>query len=274
MSSAPDMRTRILVRAQSCRGHITRWARHEQTFISWAGVANQGPLRPSEQQSNVTVSAISSDPEEGALGGEVQRRFSPPAYRLLEAADRLFYSQGVPATTVREITSACGLSPGALYNHFNSKDDLLYALVGHRHLRLERDIIAAQKLATGGPVSEFVAIIRVYVRAHIGGRQGAQVANREYIHLSGPRREEVIAIRRRLRDRMVSVLRRGSKSGVFDISGGSDKKSLTITAAIVLEMCINCSQWFRPQGDMTVEELELRFIDLSLRMVGCGPIPK
>ena len=73
---------------------------------------------------------------------------------------------------------------------------------------------------------------------------------------------------------MVSVLRRGSKSGVFDISGGSDKKSLTITAAIVLEMCINCSQWFRPQGDMTIEELELRITDLSLRMVGCGPMPQ
>jgi hypothetical protein len=73
---------------------------------------------------------------------------------------------------------------------------------------------------------------------------------------------------------MVSVLRRGSRSGLFDISGGSDKRSLTITAAAVLEMCINCSQWFRPRGDMTIEELELRFVDLSLRMVGCSPLPK
>jgi TetR/AcrR family transcriptional regulator, cholesterol catabolism regulator len=222
----------------------------------------------------VTVNAISSDPEEKALDQEGRRRFSAPAYRLLEAADELFYSQGVPATTVREITSACGLSPGALYNHFNSKDDLLYVLVGHRHLRLEREIIAAQKQAAGDPVSEFVAIVGVYVRAHVAGRQGAQVANREYRHLSGPRRDEVIAIRRRLRDRMISVLRRGAKSGVFDISGGSDKKSLTITAATVLEMCINCSQWFRSQGDMTIEELELRFIDLSLRMVGCRAMPQ
>jgi len=220
----------------------------------------------------VTVSTLSCVPE-GAPGAESQRRFSRPAYRLLEAADQLFYSQGVQATTVREITSACGLSPGALYNHFNSKDDLLYVLVGHRHLRLERDVIAAQKLAAGNPVSEFVAIIRVYVRAHVAGRQGAQVANREYRHLSGPRREEVVAVRRRLRDRMVSVLRRGSKTGVFDISGGSDKKSLTITAATILEMCINCSQWFDAQGTMTIEELERRFIDLSLRMVGCDTVP-
>jgi AcrR family transcriptional regulator len=235
------------------------------------GACNDPRLRGDCQESNVTISAISSSFEEGAFDEEDQRRFSPPAYRLLEAADQLFHSQGVPATTVREITSACGLSPGALYNHFNSKDDLLYVLVGHRHLRLEREVIAAQKLVVGDPIAEFVAIVRVYVRAHAAGRQGALVANREYRHLSGSRREEVIVIRRRLRDRMVAVLRRGSRGGVFDMLGGSDRKSLIITAATILEMCINCSQWFRPEGKMTIEELEQLFIELSLRMVGCGP---
>ena len=216
---------------------------------------------------------MSSDPEQCAPGGTSPARFSAPARRLLEAADALFYSQGVPATTVREITSACGLSPGALYNHFTSKDELLYALVGHRHLRLERDVIAAQRSVVGDPIAEFVAIVEVYVRAHATGRRGAQVANREYRHLSGQRLQEVIAIRRRMRDRMVSVLRRGSRDGDFDIVGGADKKSLTITAATILEMCINCSQWFRPQGTMTIEELEQRFIELSLRMVGCTARP-
>jgi TetR/AcrR family transcriptional regulator, cholesterol catabolism regulator len=218
----------------------------------------------------MSVSAVSSGPEQSAFGGEGQARISAPARRLLEAADRLFYAHGVRATTVREITSACGLSPGALYNHFASKDELLYALVGHRHLRLERDVIAAQKLVVGDPIAEFVAIVEVYVRAHAAGRQGAQVANREYRYLTGPRLEEVIAIRRRLRDRMVSVLRRGSRDGAFDVVGGADKKSLTITAATILEMCINCSQWFRPQGSTTLEELEQRFVDLSLRMAGCS----
>jgi AcrR family transcriptional regulator len=221
----------------------------------------------------MSVSAVSSGPEQHAIGGESRARLSAPARRLLEAADHLFYSQGVPATTVREITSACGLSPGALYNHFTSKDELLYALVGHRHLRLERDVIAAQKLAVGDPIAEFIAIVEVYVRVHAAGRKGAQVANREYRHLTGSRLEEVIDIRRRLRDRMVSVLRRGSKEGVFDVVGGADKKSLTITAAAILEMCINCSQWFRPQGNITIEELQQRFIDLSLRMVGCAAPP-
>ena len=49
--------------------------------------------------------------------------------RIAEAAIELFYSQGATATSVRDITSACGLTPGALYNHFSSKEQLLYVLI-------------------------------------------------------------------------------------------------------------------------------------------------
>ena len=50
---------------------------------------------------------------------------SPLQCKIAEAAVELFYRKGAPGTTVREITAACGLSPGALYNHFDSKDHLL-----------------------------------------------------------------------------------------------------------------------------------------------------
>ncbi len=56
---------------------------------------------------------------------------------------------------------------------------------------------------------------------------------------------------------------------MFEISGGSDTRSLNITAATILEMCINCSQWLRRGGTMSIEELEQRFVELALRMVGC-----
>jgi len=199
------------------------------------------------------------------------RRFSEPARRLLDAADELFYDRGVDATTVREITSACGLSPAALYNHFSSKEELLYVLVRHRHARIEEDVMAAQRAVAGDPLAELGAIVRVYVRTHIGNRRGVSVANQAYRHLTGENLDEVVAIRRRLRDRVVSVLREGARVGVFDICGGSDSRSLTLTASTVLEMCINCSQWLRRGGSMGVDELEDRFVQLTLRLVGAAP---
>ncbi len=200
--------------------------------------------------------------------GHGRTGFSEPVRRLLRAADDLFYAQGVQATTVREITGACGLSPGAMYNHFTSKEELLYVLVRHMHLRIEEEVVAAQALVAGDPVAELVAIVGVYVRAHVGARRGALVANREYRHLSGSQLAEVVAIRRRLRARLVTVLGEGVRAGVFDICGGSETGSLTLTAATVLDMCINASQWINREGALGVEELEERFAELTLRLVG------
>jgi AcrR family transcriptional regulator len=197
------------------------------------------------------------------------RVLSGPALRLLKAADTLFYSQGAPATTVREITNACGLSPGAMYNHFTSKDELLYVLVQYRHARLEEDVVAALAPLDGDPVAGLTAIVKLYVRMHIGGKQSAQVANREYRHLSGPQLEEVLAIRRRLRQRTVDVLREGARTGAFDVWGRPESSSFTITAATILDMCIHSSQWLQEGGAMGIDELERYFVTMAMRMVGC-----
>ncbi|MDQ1361569.1 MAG: Tetracyclin repressor-like, C-terminal domain, partial [Acidimicrobiaceae bacterium] len=97
----------------------------------------------------------------------------------------------------------------------------------------------------------------------------AQVANREYRHLSGPQLDEVLAIRRRLRDRTVAVLEEGARAGVFDIWGRPESRSLTVTAATILDMCIHSSQWLHEEGPMDIDELERYFVALAMRMVGC-----
>jgi AcrR family transcriptional regulator len=196
------------------------------------------------------------------------RVLSGPALRLLKAADTLFYAQGAPATTVREITNACGLTPGAMYNHFTSKDELLYVLVQYRHARLEEDVAAALAPLDGDPVAGLTAIVKIYVRMHHGGKQSAQVANREYRHLSGPQLEEVLAIRRRLRHRMVDVLEEGARTGAFAIWGRGDSRSFTVTAATILDMCIHSSQWLHHGGPMGIDELERYFVAMAMRMVG------
>ena len=47
--------------------------------------------------------------------------------RIREAAARCFARKGVQATTMREIFAEAGLSAGAVYNYFKTKDDLIEA---------------------------------------------------------------------------------------------------------------------------------------------------
>jgi len=41
---------------------------------------------------------------------------------ILEAAKACFAREGFHATSMRDIYRECGLSPGAVYNHFASKE--------------------------------------------------------------------------------------------------------------------------------------------------------
>jgi AcrR family transcriptional regulator len=56
----------------------------------------------------------------------------PPAERILAAADRLFYSQGIRAVGVDTVAAEAGVSKRTLYNHYPSKDDLIAAYLTGR----------------------------------------------------------------------------------------------------------------------------------------------
>jgi TetR/AcrR family transcriptional repressor of nem operon len=51
--------------------------------------------------------------------------------RILDAASRLFRERGFEAVTVGEIMKSAGLTHGAFYGHFASKDDLIAHSVAH-----------------------------------------------------------------------------------------------------------------------------------------------
>ena len=52
--------------------------------------------------------------------------------RILETADRLFYSQGIRAVGVDTIAAEIGISKRTLYNYFPSKDELIVAYLSRR----------------------------------------------------------------------------------------------------------------------------------------------
>jgi AcrR family transcriptional regulator len=68
--------------------------------------------------------------------------------RLLESAKRLFSQKGYYATSVEDIVASAGLSKGAFYFYFKSKEELFKSLVEEMHLSivkrlenfLERDL--------------------------------------------------------------------------------------------------------------------------------------
>lgn len=56
-------------------------------------------------------------------------RKSDTYHRLLEAAAQCFSENGFSGTSIGQIAKTAGVSQGAMYNHFKSKDDLILAIV-------------------------------------------------------------------------------------------------------------------------------------------------
>jgi AcrR family transcriptional regulator len=192
---------------------------------------------------------------------------SHAARRVLAMSAALFYRQGAAGTSIRDITRACGLSPGALYNHFASKDDVLYVLVCHGHERLERRVATALGAAAPDPPAQLAAFARAYVLGHLVHPELAQVVRREYLHLSAPRYQEIVARRRRLRDQLRDLLRTGARSEHFDLIDGPDPGAKRV-ALMVLDMCSRTSEWYDPGRAEARDKLADRYATAALRLAG------
>ncbi len=62
---------------------------------------------------------------------ETQKQ-SDPRKRILEVADRLFYTEGVRATGTEKIMSIAEVAKATFYRHFESKDALVLAYLANR----------------------------------------------------------------------------------------------------------------------------------------------
>lgn len=92
-------------------------------------------------------------------------RFENTRERIEQAATRLFVAKGVMETSVRDITREVGISEGALYRHFDSKDDLVWQTFEQNYTAFARELRALAGRETGAR-NKLAAMIRGFCRAH------------------------------------------------------------------------------------------------------------
>lgn len=76
--------------------------------------------------------------------------------RILEAAGRLFYTEGVRATGTEKIMAESGVAKATFYRHFDSKDNLVLAYLEDRERQLWEYLNTPQP-----PVDIFAALQRL-----------------------------------------------------------------------------------------------------------------
>lgn len=85
--------------------------------------------------------------------------------RIVDAASRLFYAEGVREVSVDAVAAKAGVTKRTLYAHFRSKDDLVAAYLEARDQPNLAQLSAWYEAAEGGPAERVRAIFANLARA-------------------------------------------------------------------------------------------------------------
>jgi TetR/AcrR family acrAB operon transcriptional repressor len=101
--------------------------------------------------------------------------------RLIDAATNLFANKGYGATSVKDISSAAGISEGSIFWHFESKQGLLFAVVDQALAGWEAEILAPllEQAAQPGSAAAIVEAHRRFALAN------PEVGERLFLKLAG-----------------------------------------------------------------------------------------
>jgi AcrR family transcriptional regulator len=199
------------------------------------------------------------------LSAELWPEVQPDAARrLMLAAVESFASRGYHATTTRDIASAAGMSPAALYVHFPSKAALLFAISESGH---QQTLALVETVAAGdeNPREKIRRIVEDFVVWHARRHTVARVVQYE-LHALPEREYEVVRdLRRRIERRVREVIAEGVEQGEFAVG------DVRTAALAVLSLGVDVARWYTDRaGGKTPAALGRDYAELVLRMLGAG----
>jgi AcrR family transcriptional regulator len=185
--------------------------------------------------------------------------------QVLRAALDLFSTRGYATTSVQEIVAAAGVTKGAMYHYFASKDDLLFAiydrLLSLQKARLEE--IVARGTERGDAVEQVLrAVCEDVVSTSIEFLPEGTVFTRSQHMLMPDRQAEVKRRRREYHEEFEALLRRGMKEGVF-----RDDVPTAMLIAHFFSDVHYLSQWYSPAGPLTASQVAGQLTELFLRSI-------
>ncbi|OON82436.1 TetR/AcrR family transcriptional regulator [Streptomyces tsukubensis] len=184
---------------------------------------------------------------------------TPVPQRLLAAATRLFAEQGYDRTSVQEIVEAAGVTKGALYHYFGSKEDLLQEVYA-RVLRLQQERLDAYVDAPDPVETRLRAAAADVVVTTIDNLDDAAIFFRSMHHLSPEKNKQVRSERRRYHERFRALVEEGQRQGTFSTETPAD-----LVVDYHFGSVHHLSTWYRPGGSLTPQQVADHLADLLLR---------
>ncbi|MEV6817001.1 TetR/AcrR family transcriptional regulator [Micromonospora sp. NPDC051296] len=179
---------------------------------------------------------------------------------ILTAALEAFYENGYHGATVRDIAARVGVTVPALYYHHENKEALLYALLDTSISRLDT-VCRLVDAGGGGPMQRFNDLVECLVR-HMAVSGKLAYLDGELRSLSPEHRRGYIAKRSAIEGRLLRAVEEGIADGSFDLTYPRD------TVRAMLGTIQAVATWYRPDGELSLDDLVKRYLSILSRMAG------
>jgi TetR/AcrR family transcriptional regulator, cholesterol catabolism regulator len=181
------------------------------------------------------------------------KKSSPRKEVILEKAAHLFRKNGFNATSMRDLAENVGVEAASLYNHINSKAELLQEIcfrIANRFTEHMEEVIASDQTA----IAKIEAILRFHIRQMIHNFEEVYVSDREWKHLTDPYLSNFKSQRRTHRQRIASIIEDG-------IARNEIKKIDAPTAVLILLHAVSgIESWHRSRQKISGELLEQNMV--------------
>ncbi|WP_267618580.1 TetR/AcrR family transcriptional regulator [Gordonia bronchialis] len=193
-----------------------------------------------------------------ALGTESSDPAPRPRLRrdeIVATAAAYFADHGYSNAGMRDIAEAVGIKGASLYNHFHSKEEILYEIA----LQMTRD--PQEHLLVldgeGTPVQRLTKLIEIHIRHLAAHRVEHLVSLRELPGLLPEHRAIVTDYRKYYQRRVRDVIAAGARAGQFEVRDAAQ------SAIAVLDLMNGISWWLR--DDQDVDQLVADYTDFAVR---------
>lgn len=178
--------------------------------------------------------------------------------RLLLQAAKLFKEKGYERTTVRDLANAVGIQSGSIFHHFKTKEDILKAvmvetIIYNTH-RMKRKLEEASS-----PREEVLALIICELESVIGVTGDAMaVLVYEWRSLKEENQKSILKMRDEYEQLWLDALNNAKAAGQI------------VADTFILRRFLSgalgwTTNWYKPEGDITLEELAEQALLLAIK---------
>ena len=169
---------------------------------------------------------------------------------------RLIHEHGYAGMSLRDLADRVGIKASSLYNHIDSKQQLLFLLIEH-HTRLALEgVDAALAEAGGDATARLRAFVGFHIRFHTGHPMDAAICLSELRCLEGENRQAIVALRDAYEARLSRIIEDGVAAGAFRVL---DARLATLA---VLGAITGVLTWYRAGGRLDPAAIATAYGDL------------